>query len=56
MIIISVIYDIVWLIIFTKPWVDNNVLFLTLEKNIHLYEVIMSYIVLVNKVILFSNF
>ncbi|CAD8205654.1 unnamed protein product [Paramecium octaurelia] len=52
MIIVTIIFDIVWLVIYTNPWTTNSVLFFQLEHGLQMYEVIISYILLAIKVIL----
>ncbi|CAD8103615.1 unnamed protein product [Paramecium sonneborni] len=52
MIIVTIILDIVWFVIFTNPWTTNSVLFFQLEHSFQMYEVIISYILLGIKVIL----
>ncbi|CAD8168318.1 unnamed protein product [Paramecium octaurelia] len=52
MIVVTIIFDIVWFVIFTNPWTTNSVLFFQLEHSFQMYEVIISYIILGIKVIL----
>ncbi|CAD8081856.1 unnamed protein product [Paramecium primaurelia] len=54
MIIVTIIFDIIWFVIYTNPWTTNSVLFFQLEHSFQMYEVIISYILLGIKVILIS--